>query len=116
MCSFRAGSRGSAAHSRHLVRCPVLSPVKEAVTAAAIDPRDLSIAVNIEDVRRPVKQDMEELVQNLMSAVGDRHPMLMAAAQQIFGAGGKKIRPMLVFLVARATCRHMGRCVSSANC
>jgi len=29
--------------------------------------------------------------------------MLMAAADQIFGAGGKKMRPVLCFLVARAT-------------
>lgn len=29
--------------------------------------------------------------------------MLMAAADQIFGAGGKKIRPMLVLLVSYAT-------------
>jgi geranylgeranyl pyrophosphate synthase len=63
--------------------------------------------VSIEDVRRPVVRDMDMLVENLLSVVGDRHPMLMAAAQQIFGAGGKKMRPMLVFLVARATMKRM---------
>jgi all-trans-nonaprenyl-diphosphate synthase len=63
--------------------------------------------VTIDDVRGPVVADMERLVANLLGVVGDRHPMLMAAAQQIFGAGGKKIRPMLVFLVARATTKHM---------
>lgn len=66
-------------------------------------------AVSIDEIRLPVADDMDQLVKNLTSVVGDRHPMLMAAAQQIFGAGGKKLRPMLVFLVARATCKHTGR-------
>jgi len=44
----------------------------------------------------------------LRRCVGDRHPMLHAAADQIFGAGGKKIRPTLCFLVARATANLMG--------
>jgi geranylgeranyl pyrophosphate synthase len=46
--------------------------------------------------------------ENLRNVVGNRHPMLMAAADQIFGAGGKKLRPMLVFLVARATAQLAG--------
>lgn len=75
-------------------------------TAASAQP----LAVSIDDIRRPVGDDMDMLVNNLLNVVGDRHPMLMAAAQQIFGAGGKKLRPMLVFLVARATCQQTGRC------
>lgn len=56
----------------------------------------------------PVAQDLVAMNQNLKNVVGDRHPMLMAAAEQIFGAGGKKLRPMVVFLVARATAQLMG--------
>lgn len=56
----------------------------------------------------PVAADMKKMNENLLSVVGDRHPMLMAAAQQIFGAGGKKLRPMLVFLVAHATAKAGG--------
>jgi all-trans-nonaprenyl-diphosphate synthase len=56
----------------------------------------------------PVKEDMEMMNTNIKNIVGNRHPMLMAAAEQIFGAGGKKLRPVLVFLVARATAMHMG--------
>jgi geranylgeranyl pyrophosphate synthase len=41
----------------------------------------------------------------LLQIVGADNPMLMAAAKQIFGAGGKRMRPALVFLVARATCQ-----------
>jgi hypothetical protein len=56
----------------------------------------------------PVAADMKKMNENLLSVVGDRHPMLMAAAEQIFGAGGKKLRPMLVFLVAHSTAQAAG--------
>ncbi|KAF5835267.1 isoprenoid synthase domain-containing protein [Dunaliella salina] len=55
----------------------------------------------------PAQADVEILNVNLKNVVGDRHPMLMAAAEQIFGAGGKKLRPLIVFLVARATASLM---------
>lgn len=58
---------------------------------------------NIGTIMLPVQEDMKQLEQNLRNVVGERHPMLMAAADQIFGAGGKKLRPMVVLLVARAT-------------
>lgn len=51
---------------------------------------------------------MVQMNSNLRHIVGDRSPMLMAAADQIFGAGGKKLRPMIVFLVARATAHMAG--------
>ena len=56
----------------------------------------------------PVAEDMASLDMSLRNIVGERHPMLMAAAEQIFGAGGKRVRPMLVFLVARATAQLAG--------
>jgi all-trans-nonaprenyl-diphosphate synthase len=45
---------------------------------------------------------MEQLTQNLKALVGSRHPLLMAAADQIFDAGGKRVRPALVLLASRA--------------
>jgi all-trans-nonaprenyl-diphosphate synthase len=39
----------------------------------------------------------------LVDVVGKRHPLLRAAADQIFSAGGKRLRPLIVLLVARAT-------------
>lgn len=62
----------------------------------------------ISAIAQPVAADMEQMNRNLMSMVGERHPMLMAAAEQIFGAGGKKLRPMIVFLVAHATAHMAG--------
>lgn len=61
-------------------------------------------AVSIDTVRGPVAVEMEQMAINLRNVVGQRHPMLMSAADQIFGAGGKRLRPMIVFLVGKATC------------
>ncbi|CAI9088905.1 OLC1v1023361C1 [Oldenlandia corymbosa var. corymbosa] len=44
----------------------------------------------------------------LVQIVGAENPVLMSAAQQIFGAGGKRMRPALVFLVSRATAEIAG--------
>lgn len=67
-----------------------------------------SPTVTVSRIVQPVEEDMNQMNVNLRRVVGNRHPMLMAAADQIFGAGGKKLRPMIVFLVARATCELAG--------
>ena len=78
--------------------------------AGASEPHGLEagLAVTLEAITAPVAADMATMNKNVRSLVGDRHPMLLAAAEQIFGAGGKKIRPMLCFLVARATVQAAG--------
>ena len=60
-------------------------------------------SVTLEDVTRPVAADVATMNNNLRNIVADRHPRLQSAADHIFGAGGKKMRPVIVFLVARAT-------------
>ncbi len=47
--------------------------------------------------------DLQQLDSNLKKMVGPRHPVLYAAAEHLFQAGGKRIRPAIVFLVAKAT-------------
>ncbi|KAI7837450.1 hypothetical protein COHA_008708 [Chlorella ohadii] len=59
--------------------------------------------VTMDQVSAPVAADMDICRQNLLNVVGERHPMLLAAANQIFSAGGKRLRPLIVLLVARAT-------------
>lgn len=59
--------------------------------------------VTMGQVSAPVVEDMDICRQNLLNVVGERHPMLLAAANQIFSAGGKRLRPLIVLLVARAT-------------
>jgi all-trans-nonaprenyl-diphosphate synthase len=51
----------------------------------------------------PVDNDLHILTENLKQLVGARHPILRAAAEHLFDAGGKRIRPAIVLLVARAT-------------
>lgn len=51
----------------------------------------------------PVEADLCVLAENLKKLVGARHPILYAAAEHLFGAGGKRIRPAIVLLVSRAT-------------
>ena len=65
-------------------------------------------SLNIDDITLPVMGDMEQMRMNLRDIVGRKNPLLLAAADQIFGAGGKRLRPVLVFLVARATAQLAG--------
>ncbi len=51
----------------------------------------------------PVETDLTLLTDNLKQLVGARHPILYAAAEHLFGAGGKRIRPAIVLLLSRAT-------------
>lgn len=51
----------------------------------------------------PVDDDLRLLTNNLKNLVGARHPILAAAAEHLFEAGGKRVRPAIVLLVSRAT-------------
>ncbi len=50
----------------------------------------------------PVEQDLCLLTENLKRLIGARHPILGAAAEHLFEAGGKRIRPAIVLLISRA--------------
>jgi len=51
----------------------------------------------------PVSKDLEILTDNLKRLVGARHPILYAAAEHLFSAPGKRVRPAIVLLISRAT-------------
>ena len=51
----------------------------------------------------PVEHDLNILTDNLKQLIGARHPILGAAAEHLFDAGGKRIRPAIVLLASRAT-------------
>lgn len=72
-------------------------------TVAAASPSSL-----LARITEPVANDMVVLQQNLINCVGERHPMLMAASQQIFKAGGKRLRPLITLLIGRATIELTG--------
>jgi all-trans-nonaprenyl-diphosphate synthase len=50
----------------------------------------------------PVEADLDQLVENLKHLVGARNPILYDAAEHLFQAGGKRMRPAIVFLLSRA--------------
>lgn len=51
----------------------------------------------------PVEADLRLLTENLKQLIGARHPILFAAAEHLFGAKGKRLRPAIVLLISRAT-------------
>ncbi|NJN73844.1 MAG: solanesyl diphosphate synthase [Limnothrix sp. RL_2_0] len=51
----------------------------------------------------PVEADLKQLSENLTNLIGARHPILGVAAEHLFAAGGKRVRPAIVLLAARAT-------------
>jgi all-trans-nonaprenyl-diphosphate synthase len=51
----------------------------------------------------PVESDLHLLTENLKRLISARHPILGAAAEHLFEAGGKRLRPAIVLLVSRAT-------------
>jgi hypothetical protein len=112
-----------AQRSRHVVLCAADRLVSGALFAgpsreveeeqswARGGPTAAVLVPSLDAITAPVREDLAACNANLMNVVGQRHPMLMAAAERIFGAGGKKLRPVLCFLVARATAQACGlRC------
>jgi len=51
---------------------------------------------------QPVESDLENLLSDLRNLIGAGHPILQAAAEHLFSAGGKRLRPGIVLLLARA--------------
>ncbi|KAK9864069.1 hypothetical protein WJX84_010182 [Apatococcus fuscideae] len=73
-----------------------------------VEGNGLSPTVSTHRILDPVKADMQILHDNLVRIGEKRHPKLGAATRQIFGGGGKRLRPAIVLLVARATCQLSG--------
>lgn len=59
--------------------------------------------ISVTSLFAPVEDDLHLLIKNLTQLVGAQHPILGAAAEHLFSAGGKRIRPAIVLLVSRAT-------------
>ncbi|XP_075487372.1 solanesyl diphosphate synthase 1, chloroplastic-like [Primulina tabacum] len=107
----------SLCHRREIGPCPVFSTKTPEVflneIAAGPPPvldltKELTKLSSISDLFEVVADDLQTLNKNLQSIVGAENPVLMSAAEQIFGAGGKRMRPALTFLVSRATAEIAG--------
>ena len=58
--------------------------------------------VTVAELLLPVEQDLENLLTDLRSLIGAGHPILQAAAEHLFSAGGKRLRPGIVLLISRS--------------
>lgn len=56
----------------------------------------------VAELLQPVELDLESLLADLRALIGAGHPILQAAAEHLFAAGGKRLRPGLVLLLSRA--------------
>ncbi len=56
----------------------------------------------VTELLEPVELDLEHLLTDLRSLIGAGHPILQAAAEHLFSAGGKRLRPGIVLLLSRA--------------
>ena len=52
---------------------------------------------------KSIKNELEQLDHNLYKMIVADNPILYSAAQQLFSAGGKRIRPTIVLLIAKFT-------------
>ncbi len=50
----------------------------------------------------PIEMDLEHLLKDLRVLIGAGHPILQAAAEHLFSAGGKRLRPGIVLLISKA--------------
>ncbi|GAB4849276.1 sporulation-specific protein 2 [Ancistrocladus abbreviatus] len=95
--------------SRDVRDCRVYSIKTEDTLVNVLDvKREKSSPITLTNLFDVVADDLRTLNKNLQSIVGAENPVLMSAAEQIFGAGGKRMRPALVFLVSRATAELVG--------
>lgn len=62
------------------------------------------------DIFSSIQYELSTVNENLKRMVGAKHPILYAAAEHLFYAGGKRIRPALVLLVAYTTSKEKNIC------
>ena len=56
----------------------------------------------VAELLQPVEADLDTMLADLRSLIGAGHPILQAAAEHLFAAGGKRLRPGIVLLLSRA--------------
>ncbi|KAM0826583.1 hypothetical protein ACQ4PT_068788 [Festuca glaucescens] len=118
-CRCRWGGRAAAravAPPRRRTPCVCFVAAPSQTGLAAIDvlaageatTTRLPERVSISSLLEVVSDDLLKLNNNLKALIGAENPVLVSAAEQIFGASGKRLRPALVFLVSRATAELAG--------
>ena len=54
----------------------------------------------VTELLQPVENDLDDLILELKNLIGAGHPILQAAAEHLFSAGGKRLRPGIVLLIS----------------
>lgn len=57
----------------------------------------------IELPTKSIQEDLNQLNNNLYKMIGSENPILYSAAEQLFSAGGKRIRPIIILNIAKFT-------------
>ncbi|KAL7218529.1 hypothetical protein ACSBR2_011734 [Camellia fascicularis] len=108
------GARKLVCRQHEIARCGVFSTETPGTLLnegppPVLDVKEETISpIAVANLFQVVADDLQTLNKNLQSIVGADNPVLMSAAEQIFSAGGKRMRPALVFLVSRATAEIAG--------
>nr|YP_009398917.1 prenyl transferase [Cliftonaea pectinata]ARW68025.1 prenyl transferase [Cliftonaea pectinata] len=58
---------------------------------------------SINEMFEPINKELIQLSKNLQKMIVAEHPILYAAAEQLFNAKGKRIRPAIILLIAEIT-------------
>jgi len=97
------GEAGKAAAKAELARQELESFLQRQSLAASSTGKDV-----LSRIQSPVAAEMQEQTDGLRNIVGERHPLLSAASEHLFQAGGKRVRPLIAVLVAKATRKLYG--------
>ena len=63
----------------------------------------------VTELLQPVENDLDDLILELKNLRGAGHPILQAAAEHLFSAGGKRLRPGICLLYTSPSPRDNGR-------
>nr|YP_010618903.1 Prenyl transferase [Deltalsia parasitica]WAX02916.1 Prenyl transferase [Deltalsia parasitica] len=55
---------------------------------------------------KSIQTELSQLNKNLHKMIAAENPILYSASQQLFNAGGKRIRPTIIFLIAKLLNKH----------
>ena len=61
----------------------------------------------VTELLQPLEKDLEDLILGLKNLIGAGHPILQAAAEHLFAAGGKRLRPGIVLLISKAISKDL---------
>lgn len=62
----------------------------------------MSVQLDLQDILAPVRDDLARVEARVRTAAEVEYPMLAAVVGDIIGAGGKRLRPAMMLLIARA--------------